>query len=130
MGADEFICVKDPKDLKPHARKFDLILNTVSAQIDINDYISILTIDGTLVVIGLPGAPYPVHVGSLLNGRKSLSGSMIGGIAQTQEMINFSAEHGIVSDIEVINADYVDQAYDRTVASDVKYRFVIDASTF
>ena len=129
MGADEFICVKDPKDLKPYARKFDLILNTVSAQIDINDYISTLTIDGTLVVIGLPGAPYPVHVGSLLNGRKSLSGSMIGGIAQTQEMINFSAEHGIVSDIEVINADYVDQAYDRTVASDVKYRFVIDAST-
>jgi uncharacterized zinc-type alcohol dehydrogenase-like protein len=130
MGADEFVCVKDPKDLKPYARKFDLILNTISAQIDINDYISTLTIDGTLVVIGLPGAPYPVHVGSLLNGRKSLSGSMIGGIAQTQEMINFSAEHGIVSDIEVINADYVDQAYDRTVASDVKYRFVIDASTF
>ena len=129
MGADEFICVKDPKDLKPFARTFDLILNTVSAQIDINDYIATLTIDGTLVVIGLPGAPYPVHVGSLLNGRKSLAGSMIGGVAQTQEMINFSAEHGILSDIEVINADYVDQAYERTVASDVKYRFVIDAST-
>ena len=129
MGADEFITVKDPKDLKPYARTFDLILNTVSAQIDINDYIATLKIDGTLVVIGLPGAPYPVHVGSLLNGRKSLAGSMIGGIAQTQEMINFSAEHGIVSDIEVINADYVDQAYERTVASDVKYRFVIDAST-
>ena len=90
---------------------------------------STLTIDGTLVVIGLPGAPYPVHVGSLLNGRKSLAGSMIGGVAETQEMINFSAEHGILSDIEVINADYVDQAYERTVASDVKYRFVIDAST-
>jgi uncharacterized zinc-type alcohol dehydrogenase-like protein len=129
MGADEFICVTDPKDLKPFARTFDLILNTVSAQIDINDYISTLTIDGTLVVIGLPGAPYPVHVGSLLNGRKSLAGSMIGGIDQTQEMINFSAEHGILSDVEVINADYVDQAYERTVASDVKYRFVIDAST-
>jgi uncharacterized zinc-type alcohol dehydrogenase-like protein len=129
MGADEFITVKDPKDLKPYARTFDLILNTVSAQIDINDYIATLKIDGTLVVIGLPGAPYPVHVGSLLNGRKSLAGSMIGGIAQTQEMINFSAEHGIASDIEVINADYVDQAYERTVASDVKYRFVIDAST-
>mgnify|MGYP000267955096 CR=1 FL=1 len=129
MGAEEFICVKDPKDLKPLARTFDLILNTVSAQIDINDYISTLTIDGTLVVIGLPGAPYPVHVGSLLNGRKSLAGSMIGGVAETQEMINFSAEHGILSDIEVINADYVDQAYERTVASDVKYRFVIDAST-
>jgi uncharacterized zinc-type alcohol dehydrogenase-like protein len=129
MGADEFICVKDPKDLKPFARTFDLILNTVSAQIDINDYLATLAIDGTLVVIGLPGAPYPVHVGSLLNGRKSLAGSMIGGVAQTQEMINFSAEHGILSDIEVISADYVDQAYERTVASDVKYRFVIDAST-
>jgi uncharacterized zinc-type alcohol dehydrogenase-like protein len=129
MGADEFICVKDPKDLKPFTRTFDLILNTVSAQIDINDYLSTLNIDGTLVVIGLPGAPYPVHAGSLLNGRKSLAGSMIGGVAQTQEMIYFSAEHGILSDIEVISADYVDQAYERTVASDVKYRFVIDAST-
>ena len=129
MGADEFIVVTDPKDLAPYARTFDLILNTVSAQIDINIYLSALKIDGTLVVIGLPGAPYPVHVGSLLNGRKSLAGSMIGGIAQTQEMINFSAEHSIVSDVEVISADYVDTAYERTVASDVKYRFVIDAST-
>ena len=129
MGADEFIVVTDPKDLAPYARTFDLILNTVSAQIDINIYLSALKIDGTLVVIGLPGAPYPVHVGSLLNGRKSLAGSMIGGIAQTQEMINFSAEHSIVSEVEVISADYVDTAYERTVASDVKYRFVIDAST-
>ena len=129
MGADEFIVVSDPKDLAPYARTFDLILNTVSAQIDINIYLAALKIDGTLVVIGLPGAPYPVHVGSLLNGRKSLAGSMIGGIAQTQEMINFSAEHSIVSDVEVISADYVDKAYERTVASDVKYRFVIDAST-
>jgi uncharacterized zinc-type alcohol dehydrogenase-like protein len=129
MGADEFVCVNEPSDLKAYGRSFDLILNTVSAQIDINDYLATLKIDGTLVVIGLPGAPYPVHVGSLLNGRKSLSGSMIGGISQTQEMINFSAEHSIVSDVEVINADYVDKAYERTVASDVKYRFVIDAST-
>jgi uncharacterized zinc-type alcohol dehydrogenase-like protein len=129
MGADEFIAVSDAKDLKPYARTFDLILNTVSAQIDINAYLATLKIDGTLVVIGLPGAPYPVHVGSLLDGRKSLAGSMIGGIAQTQEMINFSAEHSIVSDVEVISADYVDKAYERTVASDVKYRFVIDAST-
>lgn len=129
MGADDFIVVSDPKDLAPYARTFDLILNTISAQIDINIYLATLKIDGTLVVIGLPGAPYPVHVGSLLNGRKSLAGSMIGGITQTQEMINFSAEHSIVSDVEVISADYVDKAYERTVASDVKYRFVIDAST-
>jgi uncharacterized zinc-type alcohol dehydrogenase-like protein len=129
MGADEFIVIKSPEDLKPLARSFDLILNTISAQIDINTYIATLKIDGTLVVIGLPGAPYPVHVGSLLNGRKSLSGSMIGGIAQMQEMLDFCAEHSIVSDIEVISADYVDTAYERTVASDVKYRFVIDATT-
>jgi uncharacterized zinc-type alcohol dehydrogenase-like protein len=129
MGADDFVVVKSPDDLKPLSRSFDLILNTVSAQIDINIYIATLKIDGTLVVIGLPGAPYPVHVGSLLNGRKSLAGSMIGGIAEMQEMIDFCATHSIVSDIEVINADYVDTAYERTVASDVKYRFVIDATT-
>jgi alcohol dehydrogenase (NADP+) len=129
MGADDFVVVKSPEDLKPLSRSFDLILNTVSAQIDINIYIATLKIDGTLVVIGLPGAPYPVHVGSLLNGRKSLAGSMIGGIAEMQEMIDFCATHSIVSDIEVIDANYVDAAYERTVASDVKYRFVIDAST-
>jgi uncharacterized zinc-type alcohol dehydrogenase-like protein len=129
MGADDFVVVKSPEDLKPLSRSFDLILNTVSAQIDINIYLSTLKIDGTLVIIGLPGAPYPVHVDSLLNGRKSLSGSMIGGIAELQEMIDFCANHSIVSDVEVIDADYVDIAYERTVASDVKYRFVIDAAT-
>jgi uncharacterized zinc-type alcohol dehydrogenase-like protein len=129
MGADEFVVVHAPEDLKSLSRTFDLILNTVSAQIDINIYLATLKIDGTLVVIGLPGAPYPVQVGALLNGRKSLAGSMIGGIAQIQEMLDFCAEHSIVSDIEVINADYVDAAYERTVASDVKYRFVIDAKT-
>lgn len=129
MGADEFVIVKGGDDLKPLSRSFDLILNTVSAQIDINIYLATLKIDGTLVVIGLPGAPYPVNVGSLLNGRKSLAGSMIGGIAQIQEMLDFCAEHSIVSDIEVINANYVDTAYERTVASDVKYRFVIDVKT-
>ena len=129
MGADEFVVVHGPQDLAPLARTFDLILNTVSAQIDINLYIATLKIDGTLVVIGLPGAPYPVQVGALLNGRKSLAGSMIGGIAEMQEMLDFCAKNSIVSDIEVINADYVDAAYERTVASDVKYRFVIDAKT-
>lgn len=129
MGADEFVLVKGGDNLKLLSRSFDLILNTVSAQIDINIYLATLKIDGTLVVIGLPGAPYPVNVGSLLNGRKSLAGSMIGGIAQIQEMLDFCAEHSIVSDIEVINANYVDTAYERTVASDVKYRFVIDVKT-
>ena len=129
MGAKHFVVVKDKEDLKPLARSFDLILNTVSAMIDINAYISTLKIDGTLVVIGLPDGPYSVNAGALLDGRKSITGSMIGGMPELQEMLNFAGEHNIVSDIELINADYVDQAYERTVASDVKYRFVIDAST-
>jgi uncharacterized zinc-type alcohol dehydrogenase-like protein len=104
-------------------------LNTVSAELNINDYLQMLNVDGTLVVIGLPGKPYAVEVGSLLPARRSLSGSMIGGIAEMQEMLNFCGEHNIVSDVEVIKADYINQAYDRTVASDVKYRFVIDATT-
>jgi len=108
----------------------DLILNTVSAELVINDYLNLLKLDGTLVVIGLPGKPYEVHVGTLLNGRRSIAGSMIGGIPEMQEMLDFCAKHSIVSDVEVINADYINEAYKRTVASDVKYRFVIDASTF
>jgi uncharacterized zinc-type alcohol dehydrogenase-like protein len=130
MGAKEFLVIKDNEDLKPLSRRFDLVLNTVSAIIDINAYLGILKIDGTLVVIGLPDAPYSVKAGALLDGRKSLTGSMIGGMIELQEMINFAGEHNIVSDIELVNADYVEKAYERTVASDVKYRFVIDASTF
>lgn len=130
MGAKDFIVVKDKADLKPLKRSFDLILNTVSALIDINSYLSILKIDGTMVIIGLPDAPYAVNAGALLEGRKSLTGSMIGGIPEIQEMLNFAGKHNIVSDTELVSADYVDKAYERTVASDVKYRFVIDASTF
>lgn len=130
MGAHHFVSTKDPNSLKPLARSFDLILNTVSAEIEINSYINLLKRDGTLVVIGLPGKPYSVHVGALLGARRSMAGSMIGGIAETQEMLNFCGEKMIVSDVEVINADYINTAYERTVASDVKYRFVIDASTF
>ncbi|MFM2264253.1 MAG: hypothetical protein RLY81_605 [Actinomycetota bacterium] len=130
MGAHHFVSIKDIENLKPLAKSFDLILNTVSAELDINDYLNLLKLDGTLVVIGLPGTPYAVHAGTLLNGRRSLSGSMIGGIPETQEMLDFCAKHQIVSDVEVIKADYINEAYKRTVASDVKYRFVIDASTF
>ena len=83
-----------------------------------------------MVVIGLPGKPYAVHAGTLLNGRRSMAGSMIGGVAELQEMLNFCGEKNIVSDVEVIKADYINEAYTRTVASDVKYRFVIDATTF
>lgn len=130
MGAHHFVATNDDSVFAAHAKSFDVILNTVSAELDINKYISLLKLDGTLVVIGLPGKPYAVHVGSLLDGRRSIAGSMIGGIPQLQEMLNFCGEKSIVSDVEVIKADYINEAYERTVASDVKYRFVIDASTF
>ena len=130
MGAHDFIVTKDPEDLKTTPADFDLILNTVSADINIEDYLRLLKLDGTLVVIGLPGKPYSVSAPTLLNGRRSLAGSMIGGIPQLQEMLNFCGEHNIVSDVEVIEPSYINQAYERTVASDVKYRFVIEASKF
>lgn len=129
MGAHHFVATNDDSIFAAHAKSFDVILNTVSAELDINKYVSLLKLDGTLVVIGLPGKPYAVHVGSLLDGRRSIAGSMIGGIPQLQEMLNFCGEESIVSDVEVIKADYINEAYERTVASDVKYRFVIDAST-
>ena len=130
MGAHHFVSTKDPANFKAITKSFDVILNTVSAEIDINQYLNLLKLDGTLVTIGLPGKPYAVHAGSLLSGRRSLAGSMIGGIPETQEMLDFCGEHNILSDVEVIKADYINKAYERTIASDVKYRFVIDASSF
>jgi len=130
MGAHHFVSTKDPESLTSLAKTFDLILNTVSAELEIGDYLNLLKLDGTLVVIGLPGKPYQVHVGTLLNGRRSIAGSMIGGIAEMQEMLDYCGEKSIVSDVEVIQASYINEAYKRTVASDVKYRFVIDAATF
>jgi len=129
MGAHHFVSTKDEKIFAEHEKEFDVILNTVSAELDINLYLNLLKLHGTLVVIGLPGKPYAVHVGSLVNGRRSIGGSMIGGIPELQEMLNFCGDHKIVSDVEVIKADYINEAYTRTIASDVKYRFVIDAST-
>ena len=130
MGAHHFVSTKEPENLKPLANSFDLILNTVSAELEIGNFLNLLKLDGTLVVIGLPGKPYQVHVGALLNGRRSIAGSMIGGIPEMQEMLDFCAAKSIVSDVEVIQASYINEAYKRTIASDVKYRFVIDASTF
>ena len=130
MGAHHFVSTKDPESLTSLAKTFDLILNTVSAELEIGDYLNLLKLDGTMVVIGLPGKPYQVHVGTLLNGRRSIAGSMIGGIAEMQEMLDYCGEKSIVSDVEVIQASYINEAYKRTVASDVKYRFVIDAATF
>ena len=130
MGATHFVVTKDPKVFEELSESFDLILNTVSAELDINQYLGLLKLNGTLVVIGLPGEPYQVSAFNLLRLRRSLAGSMIGGLPEIQEMLDFCAEHNIVSDVEVIKADYINEAYERTVASDVKYRFVIDASTF
>ena len=130
MGAHHFIHVESAETLKPLRRTFDLVLNTVSADLDINPYLNTLTVDGTLVVIGLPGKPYIVSQGILLDGRRALAGSMIGSVSELQEMIDFCGEQNITSDVEVIKPDYINQAYQRTVASDVKYRFVIDASAF
>jgi uncharacterized zinc-type alcohol dehydrogenase-like protein len=130
MGAHDFVATNDSENLKPYEKKFDLILNTISAEIVIDDYLKLLKLDGTLVVIGLPGRPYKVNVGTLLDGRRGIAGSMIGGIPEIQEMLDFCGEKNILSDVEVIKADYINEAYKRTIASDVKYRFVIDASTF
>ncbi len=130
MGAHHFVSTKDINNLKKLEKQYYLLLNTVSADIDLEPYLQMLKLDGTLVVIGLPGKPYAINAGTLLGQRRSLSGSMIGGIAQLQEMLNFCGEKSIISDVEVIKADYINTAYDRTVASDVKYRFEIDAKTF
>lgn len=130
MGAHDFVHVESAETLKPLRRSFDLVLNTVSADLDINPYLNTLTVDGTLVVIGLPGKPYAVSQGILLDGRRSLAGSMIGSVSELQEMIDFCGQKNITSDVEVIKPNYINEAYRRTVASDVKYRFVIDASAF
>ena len=130
MGAHNFVSTKEIKNLQALEKKFDLLLNTVSADLDLEPYLQMLKLDGTLVVIGLPGKPYSINAGTLLGQRRALAGSMIGGIAQLQEMLNFCGEKNITSDVEVIEATYINQAYDRTVASDVKYRFVIDAKSF
>jgi uncharacterized zinc-type alcohol dehydrogenase-like protein len=129
MGAHSFIATNDPDNFKPIQKKFDLILNTISAEIVIDDYLKLLKLDGTLVVVGIPAQPYKINVRNLLSGRRSIAGTMIGGLPEIQEMLDFCGEHNILSDVEVIDANYINEAYVRTVASDVKYRFVIDAAT-
>jgi uncharacterized zinc-type alcohol dehydrogenase-like protein len=126
LGADHFVVTKDPANLEPLAGTFDIILDTVSADHDINPYIAMLGVRGTLVVIGVPPSPNQVHSLPLIFGNKSIAGSLIGGIPETQEMLDFCAAHGVKSDVEVIKPDYIDTAYERTVKSDVRYRFVID----
>lgn len=129
LGADQYYATSDPETFKKLAGSFDLIVNTVSAEIDINAYLSLLALDGTLVNVGAPSEPLPVHVFSLIPHRRSFAGSAIGGIRETQEMLDFCAEHNIAPEIEVISANQIDEAWERVLASDVRYRFVIDIST-
>ena len=129
LGADHYYATNDPETFKNLAGSFDLIINTVSAKIDINAYLSLLALDGTLVNVGAPSEPLPVQVFSLIPQRRSFAGSMIGDIRETQEMLDFCAEHSIAPEIEVISANRIDEAWERVLASDVRYRFVIDIST-
>ena len=129
LGADHYFATSDPSTFEELAGQFDLIVNTVSAAIDLDAYLGLLAVDGTLVNVGAPADPLSVNVFSLIGGRRSFAGSMIGGVALTQEMLDFCAEHRIGAEIEVIAADQVNEAYERVLASDVRYRFVIDTAT-
>ncbi|MER6049502.1 NAD(P)-dependent alcohol dehydrogenase [Streptomyces sp. NPDC001793] len=129
LGADHYYATSDPATFEALAGTFDLIVNTVSADLDLNAYLGLLRTDGTLVQLGVPESPLPIAPFALIGGRRSFAGSLIGGIAETQEMLDFCAEHGLTSEIEVIGADRINEAYERVLASDVRYRFVIDTST-
>jgi uncharacterized zinc-type alcohol dehydrogenase-like protein len=129
LGATEYYATSDPATFTKLAGSFDLILNTVSANLDLGAYLGLLNIDGTLVELGMPEHPMSVPAGALIMGRRSISGSLIGGIAETQEMLDFCAEHDVQPEIEVIEPDYINEAYERVLASDVRYRFVIDTSS-
>lgn len=126
LGAHHFIVTKDPEQMNAARGSFDFILDTVSAQHDYNEYLGLLKRNGTLTVVGVPPKPSPVTAFSVIGGRKSLSGSMIGGIKETQEMLDYCAEHNIVSDVEMIDIDKINEAYERMLKNDVRYRFVID----
>jgi alcohol dehydrogenase (NADP+) len=129
LGADHYYATGDPETFQQLARGFDLILNTVAAPLDFPAYLSLLRTDGAMVNLGLPEEPVLLAIQSLQGQRRSLSSSGIGGIAETQEMLDFCAQHGVGADIELISADQINEAYERVLASDVRYRFVIDTAT-
>jgi uncharacterized zinc-type alcohol dehydrogenase-like protein len=129
LGADEVVVTKDAAAVAKHAGSFDFILDCVSAPHDVNQYLSLLRRNGTLCLVGLPEVPVSVAPFSVVANRRSLAGSGIGGMKETQEMLDYCAEHGIVSDIELTSIDKLTEAYDRVMKSDVKYRFVIDMAT-
>jgi uncharacterized zinc-type alcohol dehydrogenase-like protein len=129
LGADEVVNSNDEDEMKKHLNSFHFILDTVAAQHDINAYLVLLKRDGTLTQVGVPPEPLAVQVGSLIFGRRNFSGSLIGGIKETQEMLDFCGEHNITADIELIPIQKINEAYDRLVKNDVKYRFVIDMAS-
>ncbi len=129
LGADHYYATSDPETFQKLAGTFNLIINTVSAKIDLGAYLSLLAVDGTMVNVGAPSEPLAVNVFSLLMKRRSFAGSLIGGIRETQEVLDFCAQHGLAPEIEVIPADRINEAFERVLASDVRYRFVIDIAT-
>jgi alcohol dehydrogenase (NADP+) len=129
LGADDYRATSDDETFRELRGSFDLIINTVSAVIPMSKYLSLLALDGTFVSVGAPPEPLPVPAFSLIGGRHSFAGSSIGGIRETQEMLDYSAEHGIAPETELIRADQVNEAWERVLASDVRYRFVIDIAT-
>lgn len=129
FGAKHYYATSDRETFKQLRGSFDLILNTVSANLNLDAYLRLLRVDGTMVTVGAPSDRDKVHAFSLISGRRSLAGSAIGGLPDTQEMLDFCAEHRVKPQIELISASEVDRAYDRVVASDVRYRFVIDVAT-
>ncbi|MFJ7270159.1 NAD(P)-dependent alcohol dehydrogenase [Streptomyces sp. NPDC099050] len=129
LGADHFYATSDEATFKELTGRFDLIVSTVSAPLALDAYLGLLKVDGALVNVGAPEEPVSLNLFSVIGGRKTLAGSMIGGIAETQEMLDFCAEHGLGSEIELIRADEVNEAYARVQSGDVRYRFVIDTST-
>jgi alcohol dehydrogenase (NADP+) len=127
LSANEVVVSRNPDEMAAHAKSFDFILNTVAAPHDLDAFLVLLKRDGTMTLVGAPATPHPSpNVFNLIMKRRSIAGSMIGGIPETQEMLDFCAEHGIVSDIEMIRADEINEAYERMLKGDVKYRFVID----
>ena len=129
LGADEVVLSNNAEQMNAHAGTFDFILDTVSAKHDLDVYLRMLKREGTMTLVGVPDKPAELAAGALIFGRRSLAGSLIGGIAETQEMLDFCAENGIVSDIEKINIQDINEAYERMLKSDVKYRFVIDMAS-
>ena len=129
LGAHKFVLTSDEEQVKPVMDYFDLILDTVSAEHDYNFYVTLLRTNGTMVCVGLPTGPAQLPVFNLVFGRKSIAGSLIGGLPETQEMLDFCAEHNIVSDVEVIAMKDINEAYERMLKGDVRYRFVIDMAT-